>query len=145
MKLLILALVTFGLLNFLWLTPVYTESINLSTIEETKLRLNDIRPTTFNEGQPVVFSGKLTTQSGQAIPKAEIVIKSDATCPPDGIIAKGITDKHGRFWIYTISKVWDPVDNMIKAQAEFLGDEKFSSSISRHEIIVVYPINGDSC
>jgi len=138
-------LVLLGLLGLLMYTPVYTESIDLTKIEQTKLRLNDIRSTMFNEGQPIVFSGKLTSISGEPIPKAEIVIKSDGTCPSDGIIGKGITNKHGRYWIYTLTKIWDPTDNMIKAHTEFLGDEKFSSSISRHEVIVVFPISGDSC
>ncbi len=133
-----------GLLGLLASTPVYSDNTDLST-EDTKLRLNQISAVTFNEGQPIVFSGKLTTQSGEPIPKVEIIIKSDATCPPDGIIAKGITDKHGRFWIYTLTKIWDPVDNMIKAHAEFEGSKEFSSSISRHEVIVVFPVAGESC
>ncbi len=142
------ALVSFGLLGLLSLlgfTPVYTESADFNTMHETKLRLNQISPVAFNEDQPIVFSGKLTTLSGEPIPKVEIIIKSDATCPSDGIIAKGMTDKHGRYWIYTITKIWDPVDNMIHAHAEFEGNEKFSSSMSRHEVIVVYPITGKSC
>ena len=131
----------FGLLGLLGFTPVYTESTNSTTIEETKLRLHQISPTTFNEGQPIVFAGKLTTQSGEPIPRAEILIKSDGICPLDGIIVKGMTDKHGKYWIYTLTEIWDPIDNMINAHAEFLGDDKFSSSISRHEVIVVFPIN----
>ncbi len=138
-------LVLLGLLGLLMYTPVYTESIDLTKIEQTKLRLNDIRSTMFNEGQPIVFSGKLTSISGEPIPKAEIVIKSDGTCPSDGIIAKEITDKHGRYWIYTLAKIWDPTDNLIKIHAEYFGDEFYSPSYSQDEVIVVFPISGDSC
>lgn len=146
MKILILLTIgLLGLLGLLGFTPIYSVNADFNTITDTKLRLNQISPVTFNEGQPIVFSGKLTTLSGEPIPKVEIIIKSDATCPSDGIIAKGMTDKHGRFWIYTLTKIWDPVDNMINAYAEFEGNEKFSSSISRHEVIVVFPVAGESC
>ena len=145
MKILIFVLIVAGLLYSSSTTLAFTESINSSKIEQTNLRLNDIRPTTFNEGQPIVFSGKLTTEFGEPIPKVEIFIKSDSTCTPDGILAKGVTDKNGRYWIYTLTKNWDSTDNLIKAHAEFLGNEKFSSSESRYETIVVFSISDNIC
>ena len=145
MKILIFGLILIGFLYSSSLTLAFTENFDSAKIELTKLRLNDIRPTTFNEGQPIIFSGKLTTEFGEPIPKVEILIKSDSMCPPDGIIAKGITDKNGRFWIYTLAKNWDLNDNLIKAHAEFLGDGKFSSSVSRHETIVVFSISDNIC
>lgn len=111
----------------------------------TILKLYDFRGYEFNGGQPVVFVGKLTTEAGERIKSAEILIKSDIPCPKDGIIASGFTDEAGRFWIYTITKIWDESDNMIKVHAVFLGNEKFSSSISNSQILVVYPSHAEKC
>jgi len=113
--------------------------------EGTILKLYDFRGYEFNGGQPVVFVGKLTTEAGERIESAEILIKSDSLCPKDGIIASGFTDKTGRFWIYTITKIWDESDNMIKVRAIFLGNEKFSPSISDNQILVVYPSHAEKC
>jgi len=107
--------------------------------EKTKLRLNDITSSSFNGGQPIGLSGNLSTDSGEFIPNAEILIIGDGPCPSDGIIAKGITDKHGRYHIFIETMIWDPTDNMIKIHAEYLGDEFYSQSYSQDEVIVVYP------
>ena len=113
--------------------------------QETTLRLFQWTHTSVDAGYAIVFVGNLKTISGEPIPKSEIRIKIDATCPSDGIIAKGLTDKHGRYYIITQAIIWDEKDNMIKAHAEFLGNEKFSSSISRDQIIVIYPLHGKKC
>jgi len=113
--------------------------------ERTILKIYDFRGHEFNGGQPVVFVGKLTTEAGERIKSAEILIKSDGPCPKDGIIASGFTDTNGRFWIYTITKIWDESDNMIKVRAVFLGNEKFSPSISDSQILVVYPSHAEKC
>ncbi len=116
------------------------------SIEKTVLKLHDFSDTKFNGGQPIVFVGKLETADGNPIPNVEIVIKSDdAPCPSDGIIAKGLTDKKGRFWIYTLTKIWDETDNMITVHAVFKGDEDYSTSISRNQIVVVYPSHAEKC
>jgi len=107
--------------------------------EKTKLRLNDITSSSFNGGQPIVFSGNLFTESGKIIQDAEILIMGDGPCPSDGIIAKGLTDKHGRYRIMVETMIWDPTDNMIKIHAEYLGDEFYSPSSTQDEVIVVYP------
>jgi len=107
--------------------------------EKTKLRLNDITSSSFNGGQPIVFSGNLFTESGKIIADAEILIVGDGPCPSDGIIAKGLTDKRGRYHIMVETMIWDPTDNMIKAHAEYLGDEFYSPSSTQDEVIVVYP------
>ena len=107
--------------------------------EKTKLRLNDITSSSFNGGQPIVFSGNLFTESGKIIQDAEILIMGDGPCPSDGIIAKGLTDKHGRYRIMVETMIWDPTDNMIKIHAEYLGDEFYVPSYSQDEVIVVYP------
>ena len=71
---------------------------------------------------------------------AEIQIKSDGPCPNDGIIASGFTDKKGKYRIYSITKVWDASDNLIRVQAHFAGNEIYSPTISeRSQIIIVYP------
>jgi len=113
--------------------------------ERTIIKLYDFRGHEFDGDQPVVFVGKLTTEAGERIKSAEILIKSDGPCPKDGIIASGFTDTYGRFWIYTITKIWDESDNMIKVRAAFLGNEKFSSSISDNQILVVYPSHAEKC
>jgi hypothetical protein len=118
---------------------------NSSNHEKTTLRLIPLRYHRFNEGQPIVFDGKLTSQSGKEISNATIIIKSDGPCPANHIIANGITDPHGKFWILTPTKIWDESDNMIKAHAEFNGSEKFSPSVSDIQIVVVYPIMGEKC
>ena len=107
--------------------------------EKTKLRLNDITTSTFNGGSTIGLSGNLQTESGEFIPNAEILIVGDGPCPSDGIIAKGLTDKHGRYRIYIEMMIWDPSDNLIKIHAEYLGDEIYSPSSSQDEVIVVYP------
>jgi len=107
--------------------------------EKTKLRLSDITSSSFNGGQPIVFSGNLFTESGKIIQDAEILIMGDGPCPSDGIIAKGLTDKHSRYRIMVETMIWDPTDNMIKIHAEYLGDEFYSPSSTQDEVIVVYP------
>ena len=113
---------------------------------ETNVKLYQIKQPRFNGGQPIVFDGKLTTVDGKIIPNAEIVITSDGPCPVDEVIAIGVTDKHGRFRIYTLTQVWDPSDNLITAHAKFLGDETYSPSKSHGQPIVVYPTaNTERC
>ncbi|KKK83584.1 hypothetical protein LCGC14_2791910, partial [marine sediment metagenome] len=108
-------------------------------IEKTKLRLNDITTSTFNGGYPIGFSGNLFTESGKIIADVEILIIGDGPCPSDGIIAKGQTDKRGRYRIMVETMIWDPTDNMIKIHAEYLGDEFYSPAYSQDEVIIVYP------
>jgi len=107
--------------------------------EKTKLRLSDITTSSFNGGDPIVFSGNLFTESGKIISGAEILIIGDGPCPTDGIIAKGLTDKRGRYRIMVETMIWDPTDNLIKIHAEYLGDEFYVPSYSQDEVIVVYP------
>jgi len=107
--------------------------------EKTKLRFNDITTSSFNGGSPIGLSGNLSTESGEFIPNAEILIIGDGPCPLDGIIAKGQTDKRGRYHIFIETMIWDPTDNLIKIHAEFLGDEFYVPSYSQDEVIVVYP------
>ncbi|MCH6586615.1 MAG: hypothetical protein IH792_06285 [Thaumarchaeota archaeon] len=107
--------------------------------EKTKLRLSDITTSSFNGGQPIVFSGNLFTESGKIIADAEILIIGDGPCPSDGIIAKGQTDKRGRYRIMVETMIWDPTDNLIKIHAEYFGDEFYEPSYSQDEVIVVYP------
>ena len=106
---------------------------------ETTVKLYQIKQPRFNGNQPIVFDGKLTSIGGKIIPNAEIIITSDGPCPADGVIANGVTDKHGRFRIFTLTQVWDPTDNLITAHAKFLGDENYSPSQSHGQKIVVYP------
>lgn len=135
---------------FLILVLVFIFSINdvsgNENSQKTKLVLHDFGlGSNWNAGDPIVFRGKLTTNSGERIGNADILIKSDGPCPEDGIIAKGITNKHGRFSIFTIAKIWDESDNLIKVHAEFLGNEDLESSKSRARSVVIYPTQGEKC
>ena len=113
--------------------------------EKTNLTLFDFKISRFDGGQPIVFSGNLIKDDGTRILNSLIYIKSDSSCTSDGIIATGLTDKYGKFWIYTIPKKWDPQDNLIKIHAEFLGDENFTSSKSQERVISVSSSNAQEC
>ena len=135
---------------FLILLLVFIFSINdvsgNENSQKTKLVLHDFGlGSNWNAGEPIVFRGKLTINSGERIGNADILIKSDGPCPEDGIIAKGITNKHGRFSIFTIAKIWDESDNLIKVHAEFLGNEDLESSKSRARSVVIYPNQSEKC
>jgi len=114
--------------------PEHSFQIKSSELEKTVLAFLKFETSSFDGGQPIVFSGKLTTEDGTRIPDSEILIKSDGPCPSDGIIAKGTTDKYGKFWIYTMPKKWDPTDNLIKIHAEFLGDNHRIVFLAHHHI-----------
>ena len=111
--------------------------------EQTVLRLFDMR-NSFNEGDPTVFVGKLTTKSGTPIPNSKITITHDGVCPTK-IIGEGKTDKTGRFWIFANAKIWDKEDNLVKTHAEYKGEGRFLSSTSEYKIIVVLPVQNRNC
>jgi len=122
-----------------------SNSLSLQEPTNTVLVLHKFKSSTYNGGQPIVFQGKLTTESGERIPNAKIIIKNTGPCPENHIISEGITDKHGRFWIKVITQVWDKDDGLIKVYAEFKGDENFSPSVSDKYNIVVYPLKAILC
>jgi hypothetical protein len=105
----------------------------------------DFRQPRFNEGQPIVFEGKLTDYSGYPIAKVPILIKSDGPCPANQIIAQGITDNHGGYKIYTKAIIWDEHDGLITTFAEFPGTERYEKSVSDSQLVVVYPVKGEKC
>jgi len=109
------------------------------------LTMADFRENRFNEGQPVVFEGKLTDNSGDPIPHVPVLIRSDGPCPANQIIAQGITDKHGRYKIYTKTLLWDEKDGFITTFAEFSGTESYEQSVSDMQLVVVYPVKGEKC
>lgn len=113
--------------------------------ESSKLRLHQMHSIFVDGEQPLVFVGKLTTNSGEPIYNATVLIKNDQNCPDDQIVGKGITDKTGRFNVYTISKIWNENDNLVMFHAEFNGDEKYSSSVSENVIYVIYPYFAEKC
>ena len=99
----------------------------------------------FNEGQPIVFEGKLTDNFGNPISNEPIMIQSDGPCPANHIIAQGITDKHGRYKIFTTALLWDEQDGLITTFAEFSGNDSFEESVSDSQLIVVYTVKGEKC
>ena len=122
-----------------------SNSLSLQEPTNTELVLHKFKSSTYNGGQPIVFQGKLTTESGERIPHAKIIIKNTGPCPENHIISEGTTDKHGRFWIKVITQVWDKDDGLIKVYAEFEGDENFLPSVSDKYNIVVYPLKAIVC
>jgi len=112
---------------------------------QSVLAMVDIMSPRFNEGQPIVFEGKLTDSFGNPIPYEPIMIQSDGQCPANHIIAKGITDKHGRYKIFTNALLWDEQDGLITTFAKFFGNDSFEQSVSDSQVIVVYPVKGEKC
>jgi hypothetical protein len=110
---------------------------------KTTLKLNRINA--INAGSPIVFSGSLNSNSGFQIENVEILIKSDAGCPANGVIAQGFTDKNGKFLIITTSMVWNIDDRPMKISAEFLGNNVHASTSSRTYNVVTNPGNGQNC
>ncbi|MDH3677681.1 MAG: hypothetical protein OEQ12_05190 [Nitrosopumilus sp.] len=113
--------------------------------EKSILTIVKLRQPRFNEGQPIVFEGKLTDQLGNQIPNAPILIKSDGPCPSNHIIAQGITDKNGRYKIFTKALLWDESDGLITIFAEFPGNVTFEQSVSDSQLVVVYSVKGEKC
>jgi hypothetical protein len=109
------------------------------------LAMADFRQPRFNEGQPIVFEGKLTDYFGNPISHEPILIRSDGPCPVNQIIAQGTTDKHGRYKIFTTALIWDEHDGLITTFAEFPGTESFEKSVSDPQVVVVYAIKGEKC
>ncbi len=123
----------------------FASAHSLQEPSKTILTLHEFEYPWFNGGQTIVFSGKLATELGDRIPNANIIIKNDGPCPENHIIAEGVTDKHGRFMIYTIAKIWDESDNLNKVHAEFEGNENFLPSSSYEHIMVVFPLHAEKC
>jgi hypothetical protein len=115
------------------------------TKNQTILSMANIMHPLFNEGQPIVFEGKLTDDFGNPILHVPILIRSDGPCPSNKIIAQGVTDKHGRYKIFTKALLWDEHDGLITTFAKFPGSEFFEQSISDSQLIVVYPVKGEKC
>lgn len=126
------------LVFFAFVISEVSESFGIE-LQKSKLKLHKFTSHRFDGGQPIIFSGNLFSESGNRISNAEIIIKNDVNCPDDGIIAKGFTDKNGRYWIKTIAMVWNTKTNLVKIHAEFPGNENFLPSISEQQIVVVSP------
>ena len=125
-----------------------------NNLDENKVQLSTGKGITilklnpFNKiegGKTIMFSGTLSTQSGQKIANESVLIKSDLGCPADGIIAQGKTDKNGKFLIKKIAEDWSKNNNRMKIYAEFLGNEKFNSSTSRTFDVVIISGIGQNC
>jgi hypothetical protein len=112
---------------------------------QTILAMADFRHPRFNEGQPIVFEGKLTDYSRNPISHVPILIKSDGPCPANQIIAQGITDKHGRYKISAKALLWNENGGLITTFAEFPGSESFEQSVSDSQLVVVYSVKGEKC
>lgn len=96
-------------------------------------------------GQPLVFVGKLTNNVGEPIANATVFIKNNQNCPTDQIVGSGITNYMGSFHVYTISKIWNEKNNLVKFHAEFNGNERYLASVSNDLIYVIYPSHAQKC
>ena len=113
--------------------------------ESTEIKLHKMRTSFIDGGQPLVFVGKLTTESGRPIHNATIVIKNNQSCPEDQIVETGTTGKRGEFYIYTIPQVWNEKDNRVTFHAEFSGNEKYSNTVSENRTYVIFPDFAQMC
>ena len=137
--------------NFLRYLSNYNITDNLDTQlnylatgnEKTILKLNPFNK--IEGGNPIVFSGSLSTISGLKIENEKIFIKTSGGCPTDGIIAQGKTDKNGKFLIKKISMDWNKNDNRMKLSAEFFGNDKLAPSSSRTYEVLTNISNGQNC
>ena len=123
-------------------------NVNVIFSEQTefsKIRLHQMRSVMVDEGQPLVFVGKLTNNSGEPIHNATVSIKNDQNCPSNQIVGVGITDKTGRFYVYTMSEIWNEKDNVVRFHAEFNGDDRYLASISNDIVYVIYPSLAQKC
>ena len=123
-------------------------NVNASFSESTepsKIKLHKMRTSFVDGTQPLVFVGKLTSDSGKPIHNATIVIKNDQGCPLDQIIGQGVTKKSGKFSIHVIPEVWNEKDNRVTFHAEFIGNEKYSSSISEKRMFIIWPYFSQTC
>ena len=142
MKIVFLAIV--GIISVIILFSQISDSVAFEG-QKTKIRLHKFSDHRFDGGQPIVFSGNLFSESGHRVSNAQILIKNDSNCPEDGIIAKGFTDKNGRYWIKTTAMVWNTETNLVKIHAEFPGNENLLPSISKQYNVVVSPRQGVIC
>jgi hypothetical protein len=113
--------------------------------ESTEIKLHKMRTSFIDGGQPLVFVGKLTTDSGRPIYNATIVIKNNQSCPEDQIVGTGTTGERGEFYIYTIPQVWNEKDNRVTFHAEFSGNEKYSNTVSENRTYVIFPAFAQMC
>lgn len=116
---------------------------NQTTAEPTVLKLFDMK-SIYNEGSPIVFVGKLATESGDPVSDAVIMITHDGACQ-NKVIGSTKTDITGRYMVYASAKIWDEKDNLIKATASFAGKNGYLPSTSISKIIVVYPLHNEGC
>lgn len=114
-------------------------------LESTEIKLHKMRTSFIDGGQPLVFVGKLTTDSGRPIHNASIIIKNNQSCPEDQIVGTGTTGKRGEFNIYTTPQVWNSKDSRITFHAEFSGNEKYSNAISENRTYVIFPMFAQTC
>lgn len=113
--------------------------------EPTKLKLHKMRTSFVDGAKPLVFVGKLTTTSGEPIHNATITIKNNQDCPADQIVGQALTDKTGKFYVYTVTKNWGDGTNRITFHAEYSGDESYSTSISESRTYVIFPPFAQMC
>ncbi|MGI9567627.1 MAG: hypothetical protein ACR2LL_11530, partial [Nitrosopumilus sp.] len=58
----------------------FDSSFSIKESSKTTLALHQFEHASFNGGQTIVFSDKLTTESGDRIPNEKIIIKNDGPC-----------------------------------------------------------------
>ncbi len=131
----------FGVMKFFTVSAPYTveRQLTVSGIYiPTSLTL-DTPPSVVEEGDVVVFTGRLIrADTGEPIANALIKIY-DSDVEFDDLMAQGYTDSNGYFSIRWVAKKMDPFDNTVEVYAKFEGSGRYQASQSTKYTITVEP------
>jgi len=96
----------------------------------------DIIEKTVQTGDEIIIKGNLNDQFGNTIKGGQVIIKTESTLNPDGMIAYATTDNNGQYSARAIVEDWSP---RIDLYAFYLGssDQNYLYSISLPQAIEV--------
>lgn len=107
---------------------------------DTSVELDRI-PSTIHAGDRVTFTGTLTSTTGSPLPDRTVWICEDDPFVPDDCIARGTTDRSGRFAISWTAEA-GTVEIDFDIYAEFDGDAGYWGSQSPRQIMSVLKYGG---
>ena len=85
-------------------------------------------PSSIVEGQPIIFSGRLViADTGEPVAGAVIKIY-DSDVESDDLVASGMTDSDGYFYITWTAEPKDPFDRTVEVYAKFEGTDRLEAS-----------------
>ncbi|MGY8702688.1 MAG: hypothetical protein ACKVHH_08315, partial [Candidatus Poseidoniales archaeon] len=98
----------------------------LSESVKTSVLTIDTPQSNVKFGEPITFSGKLVTESGEAISGKTIVIRDRDSTSGDDVIASIVTDSLGNYSVTVIAQYWDTTMNeAIEVYAVFNSDTNY--------------------